>query len=80
MPIRNFTVTGMFGAFGRAHRGGHDLAEQPALERQRGAAAAPGHLGHRAAEVHVDVVGHALVDDHLGRGIGGVRIDGVELQ
>ena len=65
---------------GRTHRGSHDLPEQPALERQRGAAAAPGHLGHRAAEIHVDVVGEALVDDHFRRGIGVVGVDRVELQ
>ena len=68
------------GALGGAHGRGHDLAEQPPLERQRRAAAAPGHLGHRAAEVHVDVIGQALVGDHLRRGVGGVRVDGVELQ
>ena len=67
-------------ALGGAHRRGDDLAEQPPLERQRGAAPAPGDLGHRAAEVHVDVVGHALVGDHFRRGEGGVRVDGVELQ
>ena len=71
---------GDVGALGGAHRSGHDLAEQPALVGQRRAAAAPGDLGHRAAEVHVDVVGQALVDDHLRRGVGGVRVDGVQLQ
>ena len=67
-------------ALGGAHRRGDDLAEQPPLERQRGTAAAPGDLGHRAAEVHVDVVGQPLVSDHFRGGEGGVRVDGVELQ
>src|ERR1700739_1371269 len=43
-------------------------------------AAATSDLGHRAAEVHVDVVGEPLVGDHLHRRIGGSRVDGVELQ
>ena len=41
-----------------------DRAEQLALPRQRRAAALAGHLGHRAAEVEVDVVGQVL-GDHI---------------
>ena len=68
------------GAFGAAHRRADDLAEQLPLVGQRRAAAATGDLGHRAAEVHVDVVGEPLVGDHLHRRVRGGRVDGVELQ
>jgi hypothetical protein len=75
--MRNFTVTGVFR---RRDGSPNNLAEQPALERQRGAAAAPGDLRNGAAEVHVDVVGQALVGDHLRRGIRVLRVHAVELQ
>ena len=65
------------GADGRAH----DVAEQHPAPRQRRAAALAGHLGHRAAEVEVDVarVGEVLVDQHLDRPADGRRVDAVEL-
>lgn len=68
------------GAGAGPHGGRDDPAEQSALVGQRGAAAAAGDLGHRAAEVGVDVVGQARGGDHPGRVVGGVRVDGVELQ
>ncbi|EUA23760.1 hypothetical protein I553_5216 [Mycobacterium xenopi 4042] len=54
----------------------------PNSRRLYGSAArpAPGDLGHRAAEVHIDVVGQVLVGDHLHGLVGGGRVDGVELQ
>ena len=58
MPMRIFTVTGS--GSGCGDRGVDDGAEQPPLVGQCGAAAATGDLGHRAAEVQVDVVGEVL--------------------
>ncbi len=64
-------------------RGGHglleDLAEQVALPGQRPAAALAGHLGHRAAEVEVDVGDAVLTAQDLG-GLADVdRVGAVEL-
>ena len=78
MPMRILTVTGT-APRGLAHRGPDDVVEQPDAPRQRRPAALAGHLGHRAAEVQVDVVGEVLVDDHPhGRADDG-RVDAVEL-
>ena len=63
-----FDRHGDVGALVARHRRRDDLAEQSAFERQRRTAAATGDLGDRAAEVHVDVIGQALVGDHLRRG------------
>ena len=68
------------GAFGGPDGGGDDLAEEPAFIRQGRTTPASGDLGHGAAEVHIDVVGEVLLDDHPRRGEGGLRVDGVELQ
>ena len=54
-------------------------ASRPALPRQRSAAALAGHLGHRAAEVEVDV-GHAVLGaEDLGRLADVDRVGAVEL-
>jgi hypothetical protein len=63
-----------------AHGGGHELTEEAALERNGRAATASGDLGDWTAEVHVDVVGHALVGDHPRRRERGLGVDGVQLQ
>ena len=56
-----------------------DLAEQPELPRQRRSPALARDLGHRAAEVEVDVVGAVFGDEHRD-GLGdGLRVDPVEL-
>ena len=56
-----------------------DLAEQGPLVRQRGAAAPPGDLRDRAAEVEVDVISEVLAADQL-HGLADRRwIDSVEL-
>ena len=55
MPLRVFIVTGTSYGAAAATAALEDLAEQAALPRQRSAAALAGHLGHRAAEVEVDV-------------------------
>ena len=68
------------GRRGRLDRRRDDAAEQPPPPRQRRAAALAGDLGHRAAEVEVDVVGQVLLDDHPHRGRGDVRVDAVELE
>ena len=66
MPLRILTVTGTRPSAARTAPL-DDRREQPALVRQRGAAALAGDLGHRAAEVQVDVVGQVLLDDHPDR-------------
>src|SRR5699024_5511370 len=60
--------------------GGDDVAEEAPLVGQGRATATAGHLGHGAAEVHIDVVSHVLIDDHLGCFVGVLRIGGVQLQ
>ena len=52
------------GALGGSDGRRDDLAEQRALVGDRRPPALAGHLGHRAAEVEVDVVGAVLVDEH----------------
>ena len=79
MPLRVFIVTGT--PYGSAAADGvlEDLAEQPALPGQRAAAALAGHLGHRAAEVQVDVRDAVLRAQDLG-GLADVhRVGAVEL-
>ena len=62
-----------------AHGALDDVAEQPALPRQRGSPALAGDLGHGASEVQVDVVGAVFGDEHRD-GLGdGLRVDAVEL-
>ena len=51
----------------RRPRASRISAEQPALPRQRSPAALAGHLGHRAAEVEVDVGDAVLGAEDLGR-------------
>ena len=68
------------GSLGGAHRRRYDLAEQLSLVGQCSPATATGHLWHRTAEVHIDMVGKVLLDDHLRGVVRGGRIDGVELQ
>ena len=53
------------GALCGLDRGGDDIAKEASLIRQRGTAAAAGHLGNRATKVHIDVVRQVFVDDHL---------------
>src|SRR5699024_10913158 len=60
--------------------GGDDVAEEAPLVGQGRATATAGHFGHGAAEVHIDVVSHVLIDDHLGCFVGVIRIGGVQLQ
>src|SRR5690606_14867647 len=55
------------GRAGRLDRSRHDATEEPPPPWQRGAAALAGHLGDRAAEVHVNVVGEILLNDHPDR-------------
>ena len=62
-----------------AHDRGDDAAEQVGLPRQRRAAALAGDLGHRAAEVEVDVVGAVLGDQDAGGQPGRDRVDRVQL-
>ena len=70
-------VTGI-GA-GRGDGGAHDVAQERAVHRERGAAALAGDLGDRAAEVHVDVVDADLVDQ-VAHGLAErVRVRAVEL-
>ena len=57
-----------------------DLTEQVRLPWQRGTAATTRHLGHRAAEVEVDMVGHVLVDDDFRGLLHNRGIDAVQLQ
>ena len=75
--MRNLIVTGT--APGRRHRRAHDVAQQAAVHRERRPAALAGDLAHRAAEVHVDVVDAALVDQEAHRLANVVRVDAVEL-
>ncbi len=79
MPLRVFMVTGTPYRDPAETAACEDLAEQGALPRQRGAAALAGHLGHRAAEVQVDV-GHAVLRaEDLGRLADVRRVGAVEL-
>ena len=69
MPLRILMVTGTPAGAAASTAARTIRAEEPAPPRQRRAAALAGDLGHRAAEVEVDVVGEVLVDDHPhGRG------------
>ena len=61
------------------HSTGHDAAKEVALPRQRAAAALARHLGHRAAEVEVNVIGEVLVGDHPHGPLHHHRVDAVEL-
>jgi hypothetical protein len=61
-------------------RSGDDPPEQPSLVGERRPASAPGDFGYRTAEVDVDVVGEVVLDDHSRGVVGGLRVDGVELQ
>ena len=63
----------------RVPRPRQDRAEQPAVHRERGTAAEPGHLGDRAAEVEVDVIDAPSCDQPAHRVGGDVGVDGVEL-
>ena len=62
-----------------AHRLGEDRRQQVSLPRQRRPTALAGHLGDRAAEVQVDVVGQILLHQDPHRGPHRGRIDPVEL-
>ena len=78
MPLRVFIVTGT--PYGEAAATAvQDLAEQPALPRQRPATALAGHLGHRAAEVEVDVPHAVLRAEDLRRLADVRRVGAVEL-
>jgi hypothetical protein len=63
----------------RPDRRVEDLGEQPALPRQRGAAPLARHLGHRAAEVEVDVVDAVVAAQDLDRLADVDRVDAVQL-
>ena len=63
----------------RGDRRPDDVAEQPSLPGQRGPAALARHLGHRAAEVQVDVVGAVLVDEQPHRVAHDAGVDAVQL-
>ena len=79
MPWRVFIVTGTPYGVAAATARSRISAEQPALPRQRPAAALAGHLGHRAAEVEVDVAHAVLGAQDLG-GLADVdRVGAVEL-
>ena len=79
-PIRNLAVTGTPYGWAARHRRAHDRPQQPRLGRHRSAAAAPGHLGRRAAEVEVDVVDEALVAHQVHGPPEHVGIAAVDLQ
>src|SRR5690606_39358848 len=64
---------------GGPHGGGHDVPEQRPADGQGGAAALAGHLGDRAAEVEVDVVGAGLGDEVADGLADGPRLGAVEL-
>ena len=64
----------------RPHRRPHDGAEQSRLQRDGGAAALARHLGHRAAEVQVDVIDAALAHEHPHRLPHVMRVHPVELE
>ena len=64
---------------GRRHRGPDDVAQQRAVHGERRAAALPGDLRDRAAEVHVDVVDADLVDEVAHRLAERARVGAVEL-
>ncbi|MPM15579.1 hypothetical protein SDC9_61950 [bioreactor metagenome] len=66
-------------AVGGPHGRPEDLAEQITLPGQHPAAALPGDLGHRAAEVEVDMVHPELGTEDLRRGSHHRRVDAVEL-
>ena len=79
MPLRVFIVTGTSYGVAAATACSRISAEQPALPRQRAAAALAGHLGDRAAEVEVDVRDAVLRAEDLG-GLADVdRVGAVEL-
>ena len=70
------------GADGRlagTHGLGEDRRQQVALPGQRRPAALARHLGHRTAEVQIDVVGQILLHQDPHRGAHRGRIDPVEL-
>ena len=67
------------GSLSGAHCCGDDLAKKLSFVGQGRSTAATGHLGYRAAEVQIDVIGQVLLDDHLRGAVGGCRIHGVEL-
>ena len=54
--------------------------QDDAKKGRRGAATALGHFGHRAAEIHIDVVGQAFISNHLGRRVSGGGVNRVELK
>jgi hypothetical protein len=63
----------------RVDRGLYDAAEEAPPPGQGRAAALAGDLRRRAADVHVDVVGQALVDDHADGRTDHGRVDAVQL-
>ena len=67
-------------ALGGLDGGRDDIAKQAALIGQGRAAAAPGHLGDGATEIHVDVIGQVLIHDDLGGLIGVFRVHRINLQ
>ena len=67
------------GALCGLDRSRDDIAKEASLIRQRGTAAAAGHLGNRATKVHIDVVREVFVDDHLRGFIGIFRIYRIDL-
>src|SRR5262245_27971441 len=64
---------------GAADRGAHDVAEQGAAHGQRSPAALPRHLGHRATEIEVDVVGALLPGEEPGGLADRPRLGAVQL-
>jgi hypothetical protein len=79
MPLRILIVTGMSCRAPLLDGCADDGAEEVALPGQGRSPALAGHLGHRAAEVEVDVVGAVLGGDDPRREPGGRRVDAVEL-
>src|SRR5690606_9356855 len=67
-------------AAGCLHGRAHDAGQQLGLGRDRRATAAACDLGHRAAEVHVEVIDQTLADEALDREADVDWIDAVELQ
>ena len=76
-PLRTLTVTGTAPAASTVAV--DDRVQQPGLHGEGGATAVPGDLAHRAAEVEVDVVDVALLDQPTDRGVHGAGIGAVEL-
>ena len=78
--MRNFAVTGMPYRRRRPDRGGDHRPQQRRAGRHRRATTLARHLGGRAPEVEVDVVGEAVAADAVDGAAHHLGIGAVELQ